>query len=167
VADPFDDSIRSIKDLAGVRILVGIPEENQSRVGEPISNALLGYIHEFGSPAANIPPRAFLIPGVQAAVNGTALPGKMRSAARAALAGDKQLMRRRMAEAGILAVRSVTRGIQMGIPPPLAPATVARRRRRTPGSKYRRKALKPGDVTPLIDTGDLLHAITWVWDKVK
>jgi hypothetical protein len=67
-----------------------------------------------------------------------------------------------LGNAGIVAVRSVTRRIQAGIPPPLKPETVARRRVRTPGSRYRRKATTAADVVPLIDTGEMLRSIAWV-----
>lgn len=85
---------------------------------------------------------------------------RMEAAAKAAIAGgDPDTY---LGQAGVVAVNSVTRRIQAGIPPPLAEATVRRRRQRTPGSSYRRQATTAADVVPLIDTGTLLRSITWV-----
>lgn len=155
-----DDIARAIEALARKRLLIGIPQEKNPRSGDPIGNAALGYIHEFGSPARNIPARPFLTPGVQAAM--PAISAELRKAGQAAFAGDLAAVDTALGRAGIIAVNSVQATIQAGIPPPLAPATVARRRRRTPGSSYRRKAMTPADATPLIDTGALLRSITWV-----
>jgi hypothetical protein len=151
----------ALKALATNKVLVGIPQENDPRPGEPIGNASLAYIHNLGSPARNIPARPHIVPGI-AKSKDRWLP-KLEQAAHAALAGEPLLMRRHLGEAGQLAVNAITQTIQAGIPPPLAQATVDRRRIRTPGSKYRRKARTAADVTPLIDTADYLHAITWVW----
>jgi hypothetical protein len=158
--DASPQLIAALKALGKASVLVGIPAENQPRPGEKASNALIGYIQETGSPANNIPARPFLVPGV---TNSQAQWGqRLFMAGEAAMAGDQNRMRQRLGEAGQIAVNEVRRTIQRGIPPPLSPATVARRQRRTPGSSYRRAAMTPGDVTPLIDTGDLIHAVVWV-----
>lgn len=157
MADP-DAVAKAIKELAGKRLLVGIPQDKDPRPGEPIGNAGLGFIHEFGSPAVNIPPRPFLIPGVESAM--PQITRELRAAAVAAL--DGKSADQGLGRAGIIAVRTVQARIAAGIPPPLAPATVARRRIRTPGSSYRRRATTPADVIPLIDTGQMLRSITWV-----
>jgi hypothetical protein len=159
------DNLRKIsealKALGSNKVLVGIPSENAPRQGEPISNVSLGYIHELGSPARNIPARPFLVPGITKSKDRWVK--KLEQAAHDALAGEPGLMKRHLGEAGQIAVNSVKQTIQAGIPPPLQPATVAARRQRTPGSKYRRKATTAADVTPLIDTGSLINSIVWVW----
>ena len=67
--DKVNAVVGSITKLVGKQVLVGIPEANGSRQdpeeSAPVTNAALGYIHEFGSPRANIPARPFLIPGVR------------------------------------------------------------------------------------------------------
>jgi hypothetical protein len=151
----------ALKAIGTNKVLVGIPQENNPRSGSPIGNASLGYIHEFGSPARNIPSRPFLFPGVTKSKDRWVK--KLEQAARDALGGEPLLMRRHLGEAGQIAVNSVKRTIAAGIPPPLKEETVARRRVRTPGSKYRRKATTSADTTPLIDTGNLLNSIVWVW----
>jgi hypothetical protein len=160
-----DDIMRALGELAKKRLLVGIPAENNTRPGEPIGNAVLGYIHNFGSPARNIPARPHLVPGVEAVM--PAIQQRLEMAARAALAGDEAAVDRHLGEAGIVAVNSVQATIQAGIPPPLQPRTVTSRRRRSKGSRYRRRATQPSDVTPLIDTGALLRSYTWVIRKVR
>ena len=54
----------NICEIPEKRMLVGIPAEENAR-GEEIGNAALGFIHENGSPARNIPPRPFLVPGMK------------------------------------------------------------------------------------------------------
>ena len=152
-----------LRDLTKRRLLVGIPAENNARPDSVATNALLGYVHNFGSPVHNIPARPHLVPGVEAAL--PEITKKLQAAAAAAIAaGDahNQMVTQQLEQAGIIAVNHVRRIIQAGIPPPLTPATVAARRRRTPGSRYRRKAEAPADVTPLIDTGALLKSYTYV-----
>jgi hypothetical protein len=151
----------ALKALGSNKVLVGIPQQNNPRQGEPIGNASLGYIHETGSPARGIPARPFLVPGVTKSQDGWVK--KLEQAARGAMAGEPALMKRHLGEAGQIAVNSVKQTIQAGIPPPLQPATVAARRRRTPGSTYRRKATTAADVTPLIDTASMINSIVWVW----
>jgi hypothetical protein len=155
-----EDIEAAIRRLASRRLLIGIPQEKDARAGEPIGNASLGYVHEFGSPARNIPARPHLVPGVEAAL--PAIAAQLEAGARAALEGDIAGVDTAFEQAGIVGVRSVTRTIQAGIPPPLAQSTVNRRRIRTPGSSYRRKAATPADVVPLIDTAQYLRAISWV-----
>lgn len=53
-------------------VLIGIPMSTTERPDGEITNAELGYIHEYGAPEANIPARPFLIPGVES-VKGKAL----------------------------------------------------------------------------------------------
>jgi hypothetical protein len=126
---------KAIKALGSKRLLIGIPGENNQRPGEKIGNVLLGYVHEFGSPAKNIPSRAFLRPGVEAVV--PEIGRILRSAAQAALNGDLGGIDRAFAAAGQTAVDSVKNRIEAGIPPPLAQSTVTARRLRLSGVHYR------------------------------
>jgi hypothetical protein len=155
-----EDIEAAIRRLASKRLYIGIPQERDPRPGDPIGNASLGYIHELGSPARNIPARPHLVPGVTAAL--PAITQRLEEGARAALAGDIAGVDRAFELAGMEGVNSVRLTIQAGIPPPLKPETVAARRVRSPGSRYRRRATTPADVTPLIDTGAYLAAHTYV-----
>lgn len=152
----------AINDLRRLVVLVGIPADEAARSGSDarISNAVLGYIQETGSPINNIPARPFLQPGVK---NSAAeWQPKLAQAAQAALQYDQAGVMTALGQAGTIAVRAVKRTVQAGITPPLQESTEARRRRRTPGSKYRRKAQTSADVTPLIDTGQLVNSVTYV-----
>ncbi len=159
--DNSADVVRALRALSKRRVLVGVPQANNQREdGGRIGNAALAYIHNFGAPEVNIPARPFMAPGIAAVQPeiSTALMG----GARAALAGDTARVDANLAIAGTKAVNSIQVTIQEGIPPPLKPATVAARRRRSKGSTYRRLATAASDTTPLIDTGELLRSITYV-----
>jgi hypothetical protein len=160
LVDNTNQLAAALKALATNKVLVGIPQEADPRSGDPIGNVSLAYIHELGSPARNIPARPFLIPGVTKSKDRWLK--KLEAAAHDALAGEPALMKRHLGEAGQIAVSSVHATIQAGVPPPLQPSTVARRRIRIPGSSYRRQATTSADVTPLLDTGALLRSITYI-----
>ena len=161
----------ALRDLASARVLVGIPQDAPYRSGKDgnlvrtgnIDNARLGYIHEFGSPVRRIPARPFLFPGVRGSQDQW-MP-HLEAAAVAALEGKPGQMNKSLYRAGIVAMSAVKKHIRAGIPPPLALATVMARRRRSPGSKYRRKATTPAQVIPLIDTAQMINSITFVVEK--
>ena len=151
---------QALRDLSRRRVLVGVPAANNQRDDGGIGNAALAYIHNFGAPEANIPARPFMEPGIAAAQ--PAITTAFDYAIRAALKGDSTKVNANLVIAGTKAVSAIHQVIQAGIPPPLKPATVAARRRRSKGSTYRRKASVASDTTPLIDTGELLKSITYV-----
>lgn len=159
--DRLKQTLALIESLGNERVLVGIPASESYRRPEPgeppsatpINNADLGYIHEMGSPAANIPARPFLVPGVQSARE--RLGGLYESAARAILAGRVATASEAHARAGLIASAAVKTKITEGPFTPLAPLTLANRKRR--GRTGTR---------PLIDTGQLRNAITYVIRKV-
>ena len=152
--DRLGNIVKEINDLTRKDVLIGIPEAETNRQDEdggsaPATNAALGYIHEHGSPANNIPARPFLIPGVKDAQG--AIEKRLKQAADAALKGDKAAVDRQMHSAGIEAQNSVKTKINSGDFEPLAPATLAQRKARgRTGTK------------PLIDTGQLRNSITYV-----
>jgi hypothetical protein len=153
----------AIRQLSRRRLLIGIPQENDPRRGEPIGNASLAYIHNFGSPARNIPARPHAIPGIEKAM--PAMEKHLRAAAAAALDGKVSEIDAALSRAGIIAVESIRDTVRAGVPPPLSQNTIDRRRTRTPGSTYRRKAQTPADAVPLIDTGAYLASWTYVIEK--
>jgi phage gpG-like protein len=149
--DDVDRIMRSLKTLTGLDVLVGIPAENTERreKGEPINNAILGYIHENGAPKANIPARPFLIPGVRNA-KPKVIP-HFKKATEAVLKGDLEGASRSLHAAGLIGQNEVRAVINSGPPPALSERTLAARRARG----------RTGDV-PLIDTGQLRNSITYV-----
>lgn len=172
VKDRTRELMRDVEALVRRDVLVGIPDDDgagevgaqsggnaRTGSGEP-NNAQLGYIHEHGAPEANIPERPFLVPGVRAAQ--PQVEHRLKAAAKAALDGNTGKMNRNLHAAGMEAQISVQRKLQSGPFAPLAPATIAARRRRSAGSSYRRKATTPEEVKPLIDTAQMLRAVTYV-----
>lgn len=151
--------IGDISKLALDEVLIGIPAETSARSGEPITNADLGYIHEFGAPGANIPARPFLIPGVKMAL-GKAIATLKRGAS-SAVSGDTTAISKALHSAGTVAEMSVKRKITDGPFAPLSERTKAARR-----AKHNYAATQQGsdfvEMRPLIDTGQLRKAITYV-----
>lgn len=145
---------KSIKSLTANKVLVGIPDANADRKPDPddpvpITNAGIGYIMENGAPEKNIPARPFLKPGIADAKE--AITDRLHKTAMKALDGDVSATKAGLTGVGLIAQRSVQEKITDGPFAPLAPATLADRvRRGRTGEK------------PLIDTGQLRRAITYV-----
>lgn len=180
--DSVSRVIAGINALVGKQVLVGIPDSTTSREQElesEITNAALAYVHEFGSPEANIPARPFLIPGVQNAE--TPAGDELVKAANATLRGDPNRADEYMNRAGLIAMASARREISEGAFVPLQPSTVAarHRQRRTKSMRASEKkylelvdgGMSPADaqnatgIRPLINTGQLRNAITYVLRK--
>ena len=67
VKNDFPKIAASIRSVADLQVMVGIPMETTQRGdGGPLNNAEIAYIQEFGAPEANIPARPFLFPTVRA-----------------------------------------------------------------------------------------------------
>ena len=182
--DRLGDVKRAIELLASTRVLVGYPSDaeqphqgrgkiganerkvkaqeiaqGKSSARPPMTNAVLGYIHENGAPEVNLPARPHLVPGVRD-VQG-AIAGRLRDAAEQGLAGNLAGVEKNFIAAGLVAQSSVRRKITEGIPPPLAPSTVRNRIRAHPS----RRAKTAEDMTALIDTGQLRQAVSFVLRK--
>lgn len=171
--DRLPGFVKGLKKLERRDVLVGIPDDaghagesrgpqagkNARDDGGP-NNAQLGYIHDQGSPDVGIPQREFLAPGVRE--GRPRFTPHLKAAAVATLAGDKNRADKSLASAGLEAMNAVQTKLKTGPFVPLAPATIARRRRRSAGSSYRRKATTASDVKPLIDTSQMLRAVTYV-----
>lgn len=151
----------ALERLTAKDVLVGIPATKSSRDdGGPLNNAELGYVHEHGAPEANVPARPHLRPGLCAAL--PRFKDYLRQAGKLAFAGNVGGVDRALAAAGQVSADSVRTYIFAGIAPPLADSTVAARRRRSKGAKYRRKAVAASQTTPLVDTGEYARKITYV-----
>ena len=145
---------KALELLLKREVLVGIPAANAARDPEPgettaATNALIGYVMEYGSPAQNIPARPFLHPGVINARDGIEL--HMKKAGQLALRGKQDEIGQELEKVGLIAAASVQKKITDGPFQPLKPATLAARRRRG----------RTGE-RPLIDTGQLRRAITYI-----
>jgi hypothetical protein len=145
--DKLADVLDNFRALSRKRVLVGIPDANATRNDGPISNAVIGYIHEMGDASRNLPSRAFLVPGVRNVHDQTIK--SMRAAALYALAGNHVAVDSTLHKMGLRAQVAVRAKITAGPFAPLAPSTIAQRR-------------GPGPYRPLIDTGALRQSITYV-----
>lgn len=158
-ADNVGKVMAGIAILATNRVMVGVPAEDAERSQDddergPINNAALLYIHENGAPEAGIPARASLVPGIES-VQGKIEEG-LRAAADDAVEGRVDGVMRKLAAIGLIAQNAVRRKITTGPFTPLAPKTLAARRRRG----------RTGD-KPLIDTAQMRAAVTYVLRKVS
>ena len=124
-----------------IEVTIGIhAAEAGSSHGDGMTIGDIGSIHEFGAPSAGIPQRSFIrgwYDERQAFIADT-----LRTQLRAVIAGKRPI--EQAAERIALAFEGdVKRRIAQNIPPPLAPATIARK----------------GSSVALIDTGQLRNAI--------
>lgn len=174
--------IETIEALNKNKVRVGIPEnKNARKEGDKIGNASLAYIHQNGSPAQHIPPRPFMTNGVNK-VRDRLVDILEAGAKRAIETNNPNIAIQAYHKVGTIAAGAMQDAINEGIPPPLSPITVARRRIRSAGSRYRRKAtpaeqaafnarfargevqMSESPTVPLHDTGNLLRAINYVVD---
>jgi len=153
----------AMKALAVSDVYVGIPEESDERQvdrmaesGEAeMNNASIGYINEYGSDIAGIPPRPHLVPGVKAVSKEVA--EEFKQAAKKAF-NDPSAVLKHYTRAGIIASNSVKKIItdQEGFEAPSFFTLLQREREGFKGDKA------------LIRTGQYRNAITFVvGDAVK
>jgi phage gpG-like protein len=141
--------------------------------------AQLGYVHEYGSPKANIPARPFLEPGVEE--QRERIGRQLQKAAKAAMNGDAEGVQAALNGAGQIATNSARNKIATGEFVPLSPATI-RNRRKVRGTKSMRaeekkyleliasgatpeQAQDEAGIRPLNDTGQLRNSLTYVIRK--
>lgn len=170
----LDALLESMKTLTGKEILVGFPDETAERTDPDsglkiaLTNATIAYIQDRGAPEVNLPARPFMLPGITNAVPGvlTALDKAAKAVVRGA--SEAQVLGY-FHQAGLAAQVAVRKKINEGIPPPLADATLQERARRgRKGAKKellrRAQGIAPSTdfAKPLIDTGQLRNAVTYV-----
>lgn len=144
-----------IKSFRNDEVLVGIPSENTDRTAEevaeqPMTNAGLLAINEFGSPINNIPPRPVMAIGIANAQDQIA--EEYKKAIKSAFSKGVSALSQYYNRIGIIASTSVKKAInaQEGIEPP-SEATLAARK--SAGFK---------GIKSLIVTGQMRNAITYV-----
>ena len=139
----------NVKKLEKQAVLVGIPH-GAERPDAGMTNAQIGYIQEFGSPARKIPSRAFLVPSV------TEAKDKLSKLMAPVFKGVN--VQANLEKVGMAAQSEVRKYIdkQKGLvgSVPLAEATIEARKRR-------RKSGEAGTKT-LIDTHSLVNSITYI-----
>lgn len=155
VRDQTASFAQAIRALTKHQVLVGIPADNADRTpdpeegDQPINNAMIGYLMENGSPAQNLPARPHVVPGIREAQDQIAKT--YRDGGRAVIEGrvkDPDIIHNAV---GLIAENSIKRKITNGPFAPLAPSTLAARKRKgRTGEK------------PLLDTGQYRRAVTHV-----
>ena len=141
----------SMRVMAGVPAAKGLRTEEDGQAG--INNAGLMFIHEYGAPEANIPARPVVHPAV-ASIRKEIIQA-LRSAGLAALEGRVKKVEQIYNALGNTAQNAMRKRITDGPFIPLSPRTIAARRAKG------RKGTKP-----LIDTGQLRRALTYVIRKI-
>lgn len=164
---------KAVAALTDRDVYIGIPaDKNVARQG--VTNADLGYIHEFGAPAANIPARPHLIPGItdiqpQAAE-------LLETAGKKALEGDEAAVDRALNKIGQLGQKAVRARFVHNDWPPLSDTYLdyapplkddeGNALKGKDGQVKRGKSKREKDkVNPLIDTGQLRKSYTYVIRK--
>jgi len=177
--DNVSKVLKGVDVLTNTTVMVGVPEDKNDRREAGISNAALAYVHDKGSPAARIPARPFMQPGIKA-VQGEIIK-LLGDAGKAVLKGGASSVTTYLNKIGIIATRSIKSKITEGIPPPLAPSTIAGRITRVKSKKRRaklradlasgtpasRQGGAEGIFTPLIVTAQLRNAIVYVLRRAK
>jgi hypothetical protein len=150
--DRLPELLKIMEAITKKQVLIGIPDDSDRTDGSLETNAQIAYVHEFGSPAANVPPRPFLIPGVQAVQDKVAT--QLGKGAGAALDGNANAASQSLIAAGLTAQNSVKNEITQGSFAPLAASTLAAR-----------KARGFAGERPLVETGSMRNAITFVVEE--
>ena len=180
--DRYPDFVKAVNRLTKRQVLIGFPADGAARKPEegdthpPAVNSLIGYVLETGSPARNIPARPFLVPGVKSAQDQVA--DRLQKGAVAVMNGNPEAADKTLDAVGLMGVSAVQRYMTSGQFQPLSDGTIEARARR--GRKGAKQYLKlksegvPTDVLagaelvkPLIDTGQLRRAVTYVIRDTK
>lgn len=182
VKDNTKRLLTSLAALAENRCYAGVPATTAGRKKGAINNAELMYIHENGSPSANIPARPVVHPAIKKArpaLNAALLAtGKMALGA----GGDSASVQKGLNAVGLIAQNAMRAKITSGPFAPLSPRTIAQRAAKR-GTKRRKgeqeyldlvsggtspaEAQNIAGIKPLIDTGQLRRALTYVIRKVR
>jgi hypothetical protein len=160
-----------LKELQRQQVYVGIPEEKASRKKGRINNAQLLFIHTNGSPLKKIPARPVIEPAIAQPENKARITEELGDAARDIMADKPSSAKQHLNRAGMLGRNAAIRWFtdaQNGWPPN-SPRTIARKLARLRGRK-KKEALAQiaeqggtdGVVTPLVDTGEMRRAITYI-----
>jgi hypothetical protein len=149
----YDRIRRELAKLRKAVITVGVHAEDASRdEGGMANNAYIGAVHEFG--AGNVPERSFLRPVLD---NPRVIEQAQENASK--VAHGELRARVAVERIGIMAADQAKRNIRAKIAPPLAASTVERRLAK--GAHGGGAASHAGEMTPLIDTGQLINSIQY------
>lgn len=138
----------SLAQLARKQVYVGVPEDHTGRQRGEATNAQLVYLHTHGSALHHVPARPIIEPAIEAADNKAMITNELGEAAKAVMGSQAAATNSHLQRAGILGSNAAKRWFtdpRNG----WAPNTAATIRRK-------------GSDRPLIDTGQMRRAITFV-----
>jgi hypothetical protein len=168
----MDKLIKKLNALSQMQVYVGVPEEKAARMGEPINNAQLMFVHTNGSELRKIPARPVIEPAIRAAGTVEFITDELQEAAKAILQGDKNQAKQRLNKAGQIGQNAAREWFTdpRNNWPPNADSTVLAKLDKITDKKKREAAKAVIDAggsvegvnTPLIDTGDLRKSIVYV-----
>lgn len=161
----------SFAKLSKKDVLVGVPSDTSDRKDSErgMNNATLAYIHNNGSPAAHIPERRFMEPGIESCAD--RLSGQFKKGAQQVLDGSEDAIEGTLIKAGLIAQASIRNKINEGIPPPLTDATLKARirsKKAVKGAKEELRSRFEGNepsmefAKPLVHTAQLRNSINFV-----
>lgn len=136
--------LKKLPGIGKVKVKVGIvgAGADQRHADSDLTNADIWIIHELGAPDAGIPARAPLRTTFDKRID--ELKGMQLKLAKALL-NDQMDVQRAFNILGAWGVAAIKSTIKAGLEPPNAPSTIKRK----------------GSSVPLIDTGQLINAVTW------
>ena len=147
--DKSGSLLAQIKKLADLEVLVGIPEDKATRKKDgKVNNAQLMFIHTNGSPLKKIPKRPVIEPAIEASGNKEPITEELGEAAHAILDSDPEAARQHLKRAGMTGQNA------------------ARAWFTDPRNHWQKNSKetiqRKGSDRPLIDTGEMRKAITYV-----
>jgi len=171
----------ALQTIAKKQVYVGIPESNAARQTDTVNNAQLMYIHTNGSPINHLPARPVIEPAIEAPGNKEMIVDELKGAAEAALDGDQAGMETGLKRAGIVGSNAAKAWFTdpRNNWPRNKPSTIKNKLRTLKGKDYRAAmdlldeyiSDPSTDIssidTPLVDSGELRRAITWVIGEDK
>lgn len=151
VADNTKKLFNGVKFMKNNYVLIGVPQKETKREGEPVTNAELLFIHTNGSPINNIPARPVIEPALKNSAD--KISNTLKKSANFSISGDRGNALKELERAGLKG-QNVSRDWftnPLNNWPPNSPAVTAR--------KIAKGSTNP---KPLIDTGELIKSITYV-----
>lgn len=161
MADGIQGLLEGIDFLKSHQVLIGIPGDEAGRSG-PLNNVELAFLHSNGSPRMHIPARPFIEPALREKETQEKITGCMKRAILDALEGNTGGARTELEKAGLYGQAAAQKMVGSNALDPNAPITVngGWMRNRISGKPVYIKG--KGSSAPLIDTGSLRQAITYV-----
>lgn len=136
-------ALRTTKASVRVGILSDAPKKEREGATGKYSLLEVAAVHEFGAPRAGIPARSFIRATIDERTEDIARLERVMLAK--VVAGDIEL-KPALDAVGAKVAGWIQQRIAAGIDPPLSPATVAKKK----------------SSTPLVDTGQLRSAVSWL-----